>query len=181
MNRTQRRVNRSDQSYRTGRRRALNKGTPGVQALKLLNQSVTHVNGPVDPLPINNDVVVTKRVELSLTSATPLDVTGAKLSTALQASVAYFDTFRIQKISAYDEASTGAEITVDFPGFDGGNFVDRGTAGQRRPQLHLSPTFSQRSTWGALTDTATLFTATAAVGGVLQVTIQVRSAKGSSA
>jgi hypothetical protein len=145
----------------------------GKQAMKLLNQSVSHVRGPVDPAPINNTIVVTKKVEIGL-AASAVNLTGVTLSQALQGSSTFFDVLRIQKISAYGTDS--GSITVDFPGQDQAHFVDRGTPGAQRAQLHLMPTFSQRSTWIPITDTTNQVTLTSTVaGGVVQVTLEARS------
>lgn len=148
----------------------------GRLAMKQLNQAVVRVNGPADPRPIVHDVIVTKVVEYVVTaSGSATAVTPATISTALQNAAAFFDVVRLQKISAYGDSSADVHVRVAFPGQDGGDFLDRGTTGALRPQLHLQPTFTMRQTWYDTTATTTLFNVFGSGTVVLQLTVEARS------
>jgi len=142
--------------------------------MKLLNQSVTPVRGPVDPVPIDNTLKITKRVELATAAGAPLGVTGALLFTALQGSNTLFDALRVQKVSVYDEAGAGSTVAIAFPGQDEANYIDHGTQGQKRAQIHLMPSFNQRQTWLS-GSSAVQFTVTTTGVGLIQVTIEARA------
>jgi len=167
------RTRKSNRSVKAQGTRGLH---PGVrQAMKLLNQAVTPVRGPVDPVAIDNTIKITKRVELTSTAGTALSVTGLLLATALEGSQPFFDFIRIQKISVYDESDANSRIQISFPGQDGANYIDRGTMGQRRAQIHLSPSFAMRQTWISESDTTVQFIVTSAHTGVIQVTLEART------
>jgi len=167
------RTRKSNRSNKAQRTQGLH---PGVrQAMKLLNQSVALVRGPVDPAPIDNTIKITKRVELVTVPATALNVNAAMLFTALQGSSTFFDALRIQKISAYDDSAAGSFVQVSFPGQDGANYIDRGTMGQKRAQVHLSPSFEQRATWLGPAVVGSQFAVTTTNAGVIQVTVEART------
>jgi hypothetical protein len=143
------------------------------------NKQSILVAGSNDPRPIIRDVVVTKLVETSLTTATTDAVfTYATIYKLLDTNFTpFFTDIRIISTSVYGPATdtSVAQATVTS---DGASFLDRGVAGSRRPCLHIRFPEIVRITWAATTSTASVLTipfATLAPGTVVQFTIEVRA------
>jgi hypothetical protein len=85
---------------------------------------------------------------------------------------------RLVKVSAYGPASAGGQIRVVMIA-DESDFVDKGTQGSLRPQLHISPTFNERNTWYPSNSTTALFmgdqNSTGESGIVYHITVEIRS------
>lgn len=151
-------------------------------AMRTLRSSTTRINGPMDPLPISNDVIVTKRFEVILDDTTAaVPVTPALLSSVFPGGTAgCFTRFRLVRLDAYGAASPNGDIKVLFLD-DESSFTDKGTQGSMRPQLHLSPTFAMRNRWIASGETgpdSTLFIVSSTLANtsiVLQFTVEMRS------
>jgi hypothetical protein len=129
------------------------------------------VSGAVNPLPTTKDVVITKRitVPLSTTESTPLTV--ANLVSALPSGT--FE-IRLQKISFYGNSTDAAssELNVADLTSDLAAFVDFGTPGHQRSQIHLTPAFELRQKWFTSSDTTGIYTVNGTA--VVQATVEVR-------
>lgn len=152
----------------------------------------TRVSGPMDPIATATDVVVTKQYTYTglLGAEGTLVISSSSIATAFpnvvvaEANYTPFDRFRLIKISVFGE--TGDEYVgllvqnsqVQFG--DQAHFIDYGTAGSRRPVIHVSPAFDIRSAWNNATNGIALFTVygTPNTRVVLQLTVEIRSTSG---
>jgi hypothetical protein len=136
------------------------------------------VNGPSDPVTTTVDVVFTKKITYRLvqTGTTPVQVTNAILISELPAVRL---TYRIQKVSFYAQAAAGQFIeVVDFKS-DEASFVDFGTQGSVRPQIHLRPAWQLRNQWWDNATAETFYECLSGAGVpgipiILQATLEVR-------
>jgi hypothetical protein len=113
----------------------------------------TRVNGPADPSPTLRDIEVIQK----FTSTTKTDNSGnatltiQSLLSVIPGSNIIWDRIRIMKISAYAPAVANSFIALEFDEStfvnDRSNFIDYGTAGSRRPAIHVSPAFNKRIEW----------------------------------
>jgi len=161
-------VTRGFRPVRTGRRQ-------NDPAMKMLRSSTTRVNGPIDPTNVEDSVILTKQVQLN-TGTGSADITPAKLAAALPGGAAVWKTLRLVKLSVYG-LDTG-QVTLTFSALAGGDeavFTDAGTPGNRRCQIHVSPTFTQRNTWLDGAATTILATVSNTTTGVVIATIEARA------
>jgi len=162
------------------------------QAMALLRTSTKSVSGPFDPPAVDQDVIITKRVELSLTvpaSSSPVNVLISNIAGVIPGGTTAFPSFRVQKVSVWgsDAAASEGRLAAFFPanptfsGNDEASFSDYGTLGLRRPQLHLSPTVAIRQQWNATGNVTTdpfmtvEFSGPLAITCILQFTLELRS------
>jgi hypothetical protein len=141
--------------------------------------ATTRVNGPSDPPTTTKDVVVEKRVSFR----TPAQVIGVSTITSDTISAQLPNvtglTFRIQKLSVYDDATTGAGIELNDLTSDLASFRDYGTAGSIRPQVHITPALEVRQRWFVKGTPVPVYTirgdsATDVGGAVTVVTVEMR-------
>ncbi len=138
------------------------------------------VNGPTDPRTALSDLIFTKVFTTTqiLASGTAT-ITAATIKALLSTSVTAAYSFRIQKISAYASAAAGSFVGVQLSSSDEGQYIDYGTQGSVRPQVHIRPSMQFRQTWlNNATPATNLFslTGTATDTVVLQITLEVRIA-----
>jgi len=140
--------------------------------------ATTRVNGPNDPPTTTKDVVVEKRLSFRI----PLAVIGVSTVTSDTISAQLPNvtglTFRIQKLSVYDDATTGSSIELNDLTSDLASFRDYGTAGSIRPQVHITPALEVRQRWfvkGTPVSIYTILRGSAIAGtGVAVVTVEMR-------
>jgi hypothetical protein len=144
----------------------------------------TRVNGPIDPIPTSTDVVVTKQYTYfgTFPEAGSVGITSAAISAAfprLTTSGTPFDRYRLIKVSVFgatNDESIAIDMNQDQVSFgDNAFFIDYGTAGSRRPAIHISPAFSIRQSWNVSTNGIILFTISGTGEYVLQLTVEMRS------
>lgn len=152
--------------------------TAGKQALKMLASGSRLVNGPVDPRPISRDIIVTKTFEYIPVGTGLLSITPAFVAAAFPGGATVFTRFRLVKLSAYGPAVANGQIRVVMTE-DEADFVDHGTQGSVRPQLHISPTFNQRNIWLDSSASTVIATgdqnSTGQQGVIYQITVEMRS------
>jgi hypothetical protein len=136
------------------------------------------VNGPSDPVATTRDVVVTKKVTIPVVGApgTLIAVTNVMIASVLPPTNF---TYRIQKASFYGAADPGGSVTVTDLKSDEAEFVDYGTSGSVRPQIHLRPAFELRNAWYDKATANDFYTvefgsASPSSQGLLQLTLEVR-------
>jgi len=162
------------------RRTARQFAQPGIQALRELRSSSALVTGPGDPRSLSADICLTKTFEYtaSATSVLPVNFTPALLASNVPGGSAVFTRMRLVKVSAYAPASAAASVILVFAD-DEARFIDRGTQGALRPQLHVAPSFQTRNNWKDSSDASTIFTVgttlAAATEIVVQATLELRS------
>lgn len=131
-----------------------NNSNTAVRSLeRTLRMASVRVNGSRDPPPILTDVAVTKTVQLRANfdgTTSSYNLTYSGVAAALPTC---FDSLRIIKISCWlavppTSPDTAIKCLVSE---DDATFVDSGTYGQSRPQLHISPPFSVRQRWNVST------------------------------
>lgn len=124
-----------------------------------LRMSSTRVNGSPDPPPVEQCLDITKRwyivVPKGTYNMTPKLIISSLPGYNSTAQTSIFERIRIEKISVYGEEPS--QLRLNVTDGDGAKFVDDGTAGERRPQLHIQPDFQLRSKWYKTTDTTTIF------------------------
>jgi len=141
--------------------------------------ATTRVNGPSDPPTTTKDVVVEKKVSFR----TPAPVVGVSTITSDTISAQLPNvaglTFRIQKLSVYDDAANGAGIELNDLTSDLASFRDYGTAGSIRPQVHVTPSLEVRQRWFVKGTPVRIYTvlgddSIVAVARVTVVTVEMR-------
>jgi hypothetical protein len=114
----------------------------------------TRVHGPFDPPPTTRDIQLTQKFTSTITTDSKgiANVTVNSFMAIVPGGSTIWDRVRFMKFSVYAPAVQDSYISaqLDEPGStsaDNPNFVDYGTAGSRRPALHLSPSFIERIQW----------------------------------
>jgi hypothetical protein len=167
------------------------------QVMAFLRTNTKCVSGPADPPHVVQDVVVTKITESTFVvagSSEPVPFLISNIATTIPGGAASFPYFRIQKVSIWGSnnnpagAAEDAQVIVTFPknatfdNNDGAQFSDYGTVGQKRPQLHISPSHGTRIEWHTTSDTSTnpfmIFEnpTAGAVNFIVHLTLELRSA-----
>lgn len=143
----------------------------------------TMVRGPSDPPQTSENFVGMKRFRKKVQLAAGVgSMTIADLAGCIPFSGTFF--FRIMKMSVYASASANSLLTVVFPltitsGIgDQKTFVDEGTQGSIRPNIHLIPNFDFRTRWfqNDVVGTIATFGGTASDLLVVDVTLEYRTA-----
>lgn len=172
--------------------RQRNPPSPMRQVMALIRTGTKEVSGPLDPPGVDQDAIITKRTELTITvpaSSSPLDILISSIAGTIPGGTTAFPRFRVHKVSiwAADAATNEGRIAAyfpgnaTFPGNDNASFSDYGTFGQRRPQLHLSPTVATRQQWNETANASTdpfiilQSSSTVASSCILQFTLELRS------
>jgi hypothetical protein len=167
---------------------------PIRQVMHLIRTATAQVKGPSDPPGVDQDVVITKKTELTISvplGSSPQNVLISDIAGTIPGGTTAFPGFRIQKVSIWGPsvvaANNDGRIAVSFPenatfpGNDFATFSDYGTAGQARAQLHISPTVATRQQWNATGNTSVMpfmvleSSATGANNFVIQFTLELRS------
>lgn len=141
--------------------------------------ATTRVGGPADPKTCTRDIVVEKSIVLPVASAVlPVTLTSEMLAAWLPVVAGL--TFRLQKISIYghDGAGEGERLEVTDLASDLAGFIDFGTFGQQRPQIHLAPALELRQRWLVKGTSVDLYSITGSGGvgtfWIVGATLQVR-------
>jgi hypothetical protein len=132
------------------------------------------VTGPSDPSPTLQDFTLMRRITLAVAVTGGTATFGlADINTVLPSGSTY--DVRLQKVSFYG-AATDDLIDVTDAISDKAYFRDAGTAGQRRSQIHLTPSLELRSDWNGQAATTVLYTINApnASTVVVQATVEIR-------
>jgi hypothetical protein len=138
------------------------------------------VNGPSDPISTTVDCVFTKKVSYHVeVPSTGLALTNVLIATQLPA-VSY--QYRIQKLSCYAPATAEASLQVGDQQSDEAIFIDYGTQGSIRPQIHLRPSWELRNKWFEKATVETFYQIHATGGGtapsmttvIIQLTLEIR-------
>lgn len=104
------------------------------------------VSGPADPATTTRDIVVIKKVTVPVLAS--LTGTFTLTNVALEAALpACLGTYRIQKVSVYAPASVDSFVSLTDLTSDEAQFVDYGTQGSVRPQIHIRPSWMLRNHW----------------------------------
>ena len=163
-----------------GTRRSNAIGNGGKVALTPAHQdrflSTTRVSGPMDPVATTVDVVITKKSSVTITLSNSFHfLTTSELETALPSIAGA--TYRLQKISFYAPAASSSYVRVLDVASDEASFVDYGTQGSIRPQIHLAPSLQLRQRWFVAKEAAANLYEIRGVGTdiiVIQFTVEIR-------
>lgn len=143
------------------------------------NSTSILVNGPFDPPPIVNDIVVEKVVEVVPTTGTSLTLTYSNLYKLLDTqTTAFFTAIRAIKVSVYGPTTTGTTVPVSLSvNYDGAYFTDRNSGSLKGANLHVRLPQFVRETWVATTSATGIAVVSWQTGNypVIQATIQVRA------
>jgi len=138
--------------------------------------ATTRVSGPADPVTTTGDVVFTKRITFRATGATGT-ITDVQLTSVLPLVGSY--TYRLVKLSFYAAADATSFVELVDEKTDQATFVDYGTQGSIRPQVHIRPSWQLRNQWFEKGTAETFYTwrthaAQPASNAVVQATLEVR-------
>jgi hypothetical protein len=132
------------------------------------------VTGPSDPTPTLQDFTLMRRITLGVAVTTGTATFGlADINTVLPSGSNY--DVRLQKVSFYGQATDDVFDVTDVTS-DKAYFRDAGTAGQRRSQIHLTPSLELRSEWNGQSATTVLYNINApnASTVLIQATVEIR-------
>lgn len=176
------------------RARNMRRGKPANRRLARLpardppHMHTSRVSGPVDPPQTCASVMGVKRLrkKVQLAAGNATLTLNDILNCLPFATDATFSTFiRILKLSVWGSAGPNSLVAVNFPlhlnglPADSTEWVDEGTQGSIRPQVHLAPNFAYRSTWltaGSVNNVA-LFAGTATDLLVVDITVEYKTVK----
>ena len=146
----------------------------------------TLVSGPTDPVQTTPDIIFQKKILLNIQiQATtqggflrPVDVTQV-LPPLTQAEGYYM--VRFLKLSFYGDQEASYRMTVFDTTTDLACFMDQGTRGHQRAQIHIRPSFEVRQRWFQSNDDAALYRitfgsngATSAGAVAINVSLEIR-------
>jgi hypothetical protein len=173
-------------------RRTASGATPGNT-----NGLTRRVAGSSDPPQMSNDITLDKVVRMVLPlpdAGTPINITPTTISSHLFGGPSNAIRFRVKKASFWGNANTlgtgstpttaqAGRLRVLMAGSDSDRalFVDDGTSGSKRPNIHIMPGFFEGLNWHSGTNTDPIFTVdpdstTAGFGQqvVVHVSLQIR-------
>jgi len=135
------------------------------------------VNGPSDPATTTVDCVFTKKITIVL--PVPDTVGGNVTDDLITGELPPVGlTYRIQKVSFYAPAAANAFIEVNDLKSDEAGFVDYGTQGSVRPQIHIRPAWQLRNAWFDRGTSETFYSVFGNGGAsstvIVQMTVEVR-------
>jgi len=160
----------------------------------VLHFEARRVTGSIDPLPVQQSILLQQRVQLQavLANGKTTAITAAAICSQLPGGAASWDRFRILKVEVWggDNAAPLAPGSLDLTvgltsvvaGTDTAYFTDVGTTGARRAHLCISPSSLYQMSWNRSADTTALITistfvvpATETDTVYVQVSIEARS------
>lgn len=139
----------------------------------------TLVTGPPDPPQTTPDLIIQKRVLIRITvdaAGTPLQP--SDISARILGATVTGYLIRLMKLSVYgSQIDEDQSITVNDETSDLATFVDFGTYGSVRPQIHIRPSFEVRQRWFGVQDQTPLYTLSVTSGSsivIVAATVEVR-------
>jgi hypothetical protein len=172
----------------TARKSSRVKTRSNTNALTISSFAPQEVRPPLDPVPVEYSIKVSKRIQLQVTvgSSGNFSVDPSMLSAGVPGGLTYWNRMRIDAVYAYGDSagSAGDDHTIsiqasnstdwDQPSF---NIRDTGTLGQSRPRVGFRLALLDRARWFGTAGTTELCVVNAPTDSIvtLQATIELMS------
>jgi hypothetical protein len=150
--------------------------------MELRAMGSTMVSGSIDPAPVLTTIKVQHRIQINATlTGTPptLQITTSIIANQIPGTAAAWDNFRLMKIDVWGPDEGNISVFMNGSPYDGAQFTDWGTPGNRRCQLHIAPNFQGRQNWQTLTGAANQFllkgSTTTSGAYILNLTLELQS------
>lgn len=139
----------------------------------------TLVSGPPDPPQTTPDLIIQKRVLLRMSvSSTGTPLQPSDISARILGATNTGYLIRLMKLSVYgSQGNEDESICVSDTTSDLATFVDYGTYGSLRPQIHIRPSFEVRQQWFGVQDQTVLYNLSVTNGDIIAIvaaTVEVR-------